>query len=463
MNIISTKKLLLLTPLLSTLALAIDNHHFYRASNFFPVYHEPRLEECWLTSFDFTFAGGSTRKSKNGCGSAFNECDTENCLLNICGFYDIPALSCGLPGLNTLNNVDNALNNLAQLTNACCNNSPSCIFQTCEPLNVRRTTFGMFSFAGKFSILEGNLFFTQNFTRGFFFQAHLPIRRLKISQINKYDLSPTDPNVFPNINSIAWQDFLPLFDPMLQRYCLSICPTTSVGAGDLSLLAGWTINYENTEILDFIDMSFRIGALFPTGKKANVDCVFDLPTGYNGHYGVPISFDLALGAFDCFTLGFHFDALPFINKVQCLRVKTDASQEGLLKLFKVQADVHQGLVWGATGYLTADHFVCGLSMLLGFTIAKKLPSNFRTGLCLCDGSIVNPPLNQSAFCIDCDPIYGSWTMETFHVLFEYDFGHWYPRYTPRIGLFYNSAVGGKKIFDTGMLGGSFGIDIGWYF
>lgn len=457
------KKLLLATSLISMMAGAIDNHHFYRASNFFPVYHEPRLEECWLTSFDITVAGGSTRKSKNGCGTPFNACDTESCLLNICGFSNVPALSCGLPCLDLTNNVDTALNNLALLTGACCNISPDCLFQGCAPLNVSQTTFGMLSFAGKFNILEANFFFTQNFTRGFFFQAHLPVRRLKISNICMADLSPTDPNVFPNINSAQWQTFLPLFGTMLERYQLSICPTCSLGAGDLSLLAGWTINYEDTEILDFIDMTFRIGALFPTGKKANIDCVFSLPTGYNGHYGVPISFDLALGAFDCFTMGFHFDALPFIHKIQCLRVKTDANQEGLIKLFKVKADINQGLIWGGTGYLIADHFASGLSMLMGFTVAKKLKSDFRTGLCICDGSIINPPLNQSAFCLDCDPVYGSWTMETFHVLFEYDFGLYCPQYSPRISLFYNAPVGGRKIFDTGMLGGGFGIDVGWYF
>lgn len=429
--------------------LAIDNHHFYRASNFFTVYDQPRYEECWLTSFDVTFGGGSTKKSYNGCGSAFNQCDTENCLLNICGYYNMPALACGLPTLDASNPVDSALLNLSNLVDAC----------RTSPITSAQTTFGMLSYAGKFSIFEANLFFTQNFDRGFFFQAHLPIRRLAIKNIAGADISPVDPAVVPNKSNQQWQTFLGVYNDMLTQYNISLCPIETTGAGDLSLLLGWTINYENTEILDFIDLTFRAGMLAPTGKKACTNKAFDLPTGYNGHFGIPLSFDLALGAFDCFTLGFHMDVLPFIDSIQCVRINTNPNQEGLIKLFQTKAKVHEGLVWGATGYLQADRFVCGLSLFLGFTIAKKHASSIDTGLCLCDGSLVSPQLtNNSSYCIECDLVNGGWTMETLHLLLEYDFAHDYSCHAPRLGFFYNGAVGGSKIFKTGMIGGTIGFD-----
>lgn len=439
-------RLLAIIPLM---ARAIDNHHFYRASNFFTVYNQPRLEECWLTSFDVTVAGGSTRDSYNGCGSAFNLCDTHNCLLNICGYYNMPALACGLPNLDASNPVDQAMLNLSNLVDAC----------STSPITSAPTTFGMLSYAGKFSIFEANFFFTQNFRDGFFFQAHIPVRQLKITDIRSADLSPTDPAIVPNINTAQWQAFLGIYDDLLTQYSISLCPIKRTGAGDLSLLLGWTINYENTEILDFIDLTFRAGMLAPTGKKARANCAFDLPTGYNGHYGIPMSFDLALGAFDCFTLGFHMDALPFIDSVQCLRVHTSPNQEGLLKLQQIKAKVHEGLVWGATGYLQADRFIFGFSMLLGFTIAKKKSSYLDTAVCFCDGTLVSPQLTYpSSYCIDCDLVNGGWTMETLHLLFEYDFAHCWPSYAPHVGIFYNGAVGGSKIFKTGMIGGAIGFD-----
>lgn len=423
--------------------IAIDNHHFYRASNFFTAYDEPRFEEPGLASLDVTLGGGWSRTSRNGCGTPFDACNKESCLLNICGYYDMRALGLGLPNKDLTNPVDLALTDLSLLP--------------------PRDTFGMFSFAGKFSILEANFFYTQNFGCGFFFQTHMPLRRLLINNISYTDLSPDD-NLFPNVNTPQWQTFLNLFPQMLQQYNVSIACTEHTGIGDISFLGGWTCNYENTETLDFVDLSIRLGILAPSGRIANVNKVFDLPGGYNGHIGVPISFDVAFGLYEWATLGFHLGAMPFADKEQCVRITTDPTQQGLIKLVSTKTNVHEGTLWDAVGYFKADHFCRGLSLLFAYSYAKKKANVITQPFCLSQTcGIADECLNFDCLS-SCDLVNGGWIMQTFNILAEYDFSNINcSRFTPRVGLFYNAVVGGQRIFTTNVGGMTAGLDISWCF
>lgn len=418
--------------LLMSTAAAIDNHHFYRASNFFPTFHEPRLEKPGLTSLDLTFGGGATDKSLKGCGRPFLKCNDESNVLNICGYYNMQALGKNLPFIDLSNEVDSALNNLAQLP--------------------ARDNFAMLSFKGKFSIAEANFIFTQNGTRGFFFQMHAPVRKLSLKNMSHCDLSPDDLE-FPNKNTAQWQEFLPLFNTMLTQYDLSLCSIRKTGVGDTSLLAGWTTNYENTTHLDFIDVTLRAGVLLPTAREANANLVFDLPLGYNGHLGFPFTFTMSLGLFEWFTWGIHAGVMPFADKIQNVRVRTDATQEGLIALTKVCTNVHEGTLWDVTSYVKADHICRGLSFLIGFTYAQKNGNRI-------DSTVVD---NQNVN-LSCDLTTSGWIMKTVHLFAEYDFyKHGPPFFTPRAGIFVNVPVGGKHIFDTTMGGASGGFEMTWRF
>lgn len=434
---------ILLLLILSWSNHAIDNHHFYRASNFFTAYDEPRFEEKGLASLDVTLGGGWSRTSRNGCGAPFDQCNKESCLLNICGFYDMRALGLGLPNKDLNNPVDLALTDLSMLP--------------------ARGTFGMLSFAGKFSILEANFFYTQNFACGFFFQTHVPVRKMTINNISFVDLSPDD-NLFPNVKTAQWQNFLNLFPQMLERYNLSIGCTQRTGLGDISFLGGWTCNYENTETLDFVDLSIRAGVLVPSGEIADVNKAFDLPGGYNGHVGVPISFDVAFGLYEWMTLGFHLGAMPFGDKEQCVRITTDPTQQGLIKLVSAKANVHEGTLWDAVGYFKADHFCRGLSLLFAYTYAKKKPNVITEPFCLSQScSILDDCINLECLS-SCDLVNGGWNMQTFNILAEYDFTNINSScFTPRLGLFYNAVVGGERIFTTNVGGMTAGLDISWVF
>lgn len=403
---------------ISSAANAIDNPHFYRSTYF---WGEPRFEEQWLTSFEASFGGASTDKSRDGRGK-------EAQLLDIYGFSAMQFLGAGVPNLDPTNPLDQLLINLAQLP--------------------KNDDFGMLSFSGHFQILEATFNAYQNLINGFFVQAYLPVRRLTISTPLFIDVSPQTGQ--PNRSNPVWYNFLQQFPAILARYNLALKPTQEVGCGDLSLLIGWACNYEKTEVLDFIDVDAKIGLLFPTGKKRNEDILFSLPLGYNGHYGVPLKFDCSFGVWDWLTFGMHLGALFFFSKKQEIRIKTAPEQQGLIKLVKTHASIDQGTIWDISAYIKADHFIKGLSLLCGYSFNKKdhdivIPTNFTF-----QPSIVN---NDDGF--------KNWQMHVIQIMAEYDFATYRSRNLPRVGFFYNIIVGGKRIFNTNVANLYCGVDLSW--
>ena len=423
---------------------SIDNHHFYRASNFFYVFDEPRLERPFLTSFDVTVGHGATKKSRTNHESCSSLCvpqctcscsvPKDGCnLLQICGLHNIHALGKNVPGKDLSDPVDLALTNLSLLSGGGC--------------------FGKLRFTGTFTITEANFFFTQNFKKGLFFQAHIPLRKVSITDICRCDLTPTNGHCF-NKNTPEWKTVLNLFDEITTKYCLNICDFDETGVGDTTALIGWTNSYQETEELDFIDTTIRVGVLIPTGHEKNVNNVFEIPLGYDGHIGIPLSFDFSLGAFEWATIGFHIGALVFVDHTKKIRLKSDVSQCGLITLTSGRATVERGTLWDAVVYAKADHFARGLSLLFGYTFARQNPSSIRN---ICDDCLPDPCITTN----DC--LWRGWKMHTLHFMAEYDFTRHNGTIGPHIGFFYNRQVGGVRVFKTSMVGGNVGIDIGCRF
>src|SRR5204862_3907143 len=113
-------------------------------------------------------------------------------------------------------------------------------------------------------------------------------------------LSPDD-TIFPNKNTPVWKNILRVFPSLLKAYIINAQPTTEIGFGDLSSYLGWTHNYQETTILDFIDTTIMKGILAPTGKKRKENTLFSLPLGYNGHWGWPITGMASLGLYEWIT------------------------------------------------------------------------------------------------------------------------------------------------------------------
>lgn len=398
----------------------MDNVHYWRTTNFFG---EPRFEKSWLTSLDISVGAGSTHSSRN-----FNN-ETAS-LLNLHGPHNFQKLAEGVPNKNPNNPLDLILINLA--------------------LEPSRNWFGNMIYNGKFTVVETNIMLTHNFASGFFSQIQFPVRLMKLQDISRCDISPKGP-ACPNKDNIWWQAFLDNFDAILARYCLTINCFNNTSIGDAALLIGWAHNHEETEILDFVDVTFKTGILLPTGRERDIKNPFDIANGYDGHYAIPLSLDTAFGLYEWLNIGFHLNTLIFFDKTKTVHMKTSLAQNGFVKLARGQASINRGSLWDIGAYLKADHIARGLSVLAGYSFAQQDPIKITPcDINLFDSSIVNS-----------DRTLNGYKMHVVHFIAEYDFTQEEMRWGPRVGLFYNLQVGGKNVFKTNMAGGLFGLDISW--
>lgn len=418
--------------IISNLIHSIDNPHFFRTNNFFPIYDEPRLAKSGLTSIDVYGLHGSTSCTRTESPKNINNCCLETNLLNIVGLYNMHALGEGVPGKDPTNPADLALINLEAVPGG--------------------GTFGQLLFTGKFSVSEIDVFITQNISCGFFLQAHIPARKLKIDCIRFFDESPIDSHC-PNIDTPEWQTFLNLFNTILAQYDISINNFSTHGIGDVSFLAGYTYHHEDTDIFDFFDFTIRIGILVPTGKKKDPNIAFSIANGYDGHIGVPMNFTFAFGACEWITLGAQVYGIVFANKTKELRMKTSCNQNGFITLTKGLASVNKGTIIGLHAYAKADHVICGFSALLGYSYARE------------DDDVVSP-CDTAVFdkdIVNCDELFKSWRDHTLHFLVEYDFAKEESCVGFHVGAFFNLQIGGSRVFKTNTGGGNFGVDLNWTF
>jgi len=408
----------IITPLVFCLK-AIDNPHFYRATNFFL---EPRIEHPFLTSFDATIGGGSSSTAKNANHKTVP-------LLDIYGTHHIQTIGLDVPNI-TSNKYSSLLQALSLLP--------------------ERKNFATISINGTFSIIETNLSYTQNLLKGFLLFFHIPVRKLSIDDIKFIDLSPEDA-IFPNKNTPEWKKVWHRLPFILKSTDININPQTEIGVGDFSSYFGWTHNYQETKILDFIDTTIMAGILAPTGKKRKENALFALPLGYNGHWGFPISGMACLGMYGWITMGAYFNTIFFADKITTLPIKTNEKQKGIIKLAKTDVSMHKGPIWHTGIYLKADHFAYGLSFTTAYSFAGEAKSKIKAFNC--------KEFNTTL--INSDSSLQNWNMHTLHFLAEYDFAKEDSSTGNRIGIFYNYQVGGKRIFKTNVGGGSLGLDISW--
>lgn len=400
---------------------AMDNPHFYRATNMFL---EPRLEHDYLTTFNATVGGGSTSYGRS-CNN------TLVALFDIYGRQSFQALNANsiTPPSDLDNPFSQMLQDLAQLP--------------------QRPDFATVSIDGTFNIVEANLSLAQNLSHGLFLFFHLPIRRLTIKDISFIDRSPND-SLFPNKNTAQWQTVFQNIHPLFVSYGLDPSSTVSTGVGDLSCWLGWTHNYQETQTLDFVDFSFMTGFLSPTGKKENIHEPFSLPTGYNGHWGFPLYIASSIGFYEWVTIGGYVNSLIFFNKNRCMRIKTDNEQSGIIKLAYANVSDHRSPLVNTGLYIKADHVGHNVSVTAAYSFASQQKSHLTPHNPIFDATIINS-----------DETLKGWNMHTINFLAEYDFAREGSNVGNRIGLFYNLQVAGSRVFDTNIFGGNYGIDISW--
>lgn len=409
-----------------------DNAHFYRAAKGYLI--PPYSDEDWKTSFDASYGFGEAKKGRNSSGKSCN-------VLDIYGPANILYMKNGVPVQGDPTSYPNTL--LTQLS-------------AYQSLAGSDSTFGTLSFEGQFCIHELNFNIRQNLKDNFFLDIHLPVRLMKTSDISFVDQSPTSGALTQTI--AEWVAVKNNFDTILNAYGYENFqePQKQNDVGDLSLIVGWQhTDQESFDFVDYVDIAFRGGILFPTGGRENVSKPFSIPAGYNGHWGIPLNFDISVGARDWLTIGFNVGALFFFDETRKHRMKTQNNQAGWLHLAEGEAKAKRGALWNVGLYADFGNFYKGVSGLIGYSFNAQEHSELH-------------PLDTTTFSesiVNSDARLLSWQQHNLHFKLNYDFKENVKdkRYVPRIGIYYDVPVAGKRIFSTYMVGGTIGVDCCWNF
>ncbi len=403
------KRVFLILFILTFTICSIDNPHFFRGSYFFG---EPRIAKDNLFTSQIRFSGGGTFDGIN------RECKTN--ILQIYGRENIFELANGAPESVLDKNPGSFLDTLWQKT----------------PAN---KNFGQMDFFGHFQTIELDFDIQQNFKYGIFTELYVPIRELQTHNISFKDFS-TKENAGPDINFAQWQNFVRYFDSYLNRYGLCLHSSKVTSLADMTTLIGWTLNYEDTKYIDYIDASIKLGVVFPFGKK-KVDNVFAISPGY-GHWGFPVYVDLSVGLYEWLTLGGHLSGIVFGSDRENLYMKTANSQNGLIKITKGAATVDFGSILTFGLFLRGDHVNRRFSFLLAYRYDQQFATKLR-------------PFDLSTFrsaIVNNDSTLKGWVMHTIDFSMEYDFATYLCPNRPRLELFFDIPVAGKRIFKTTMIG-----------
>ncbi len=219
------------------------------------------------------------------------------------------------------------------------------------------------------AILQGYL----NFNKGIFIHAYIPISWVRMNDVERYDLS-----VKP----------LP--------HCIKKTDIYSPG-----IFAGWTVNYEDTKYLDYLDATFELGMLLNTPRHAINIPLF--PIGYTTQPGFAGAGYFSMGAYEWLTLGAYTQAISF----------------------------QPATIWSAGSYLKLDHLIPKLS--------------FMVAVC---GDGQNKQIESIS----------PWQMLSVYLSFEVDLATDDRPWLPRFKALYSKPVAGYNILKAGMGGFTVGVD-----
>lgn len=214
--------------------------------------------------------------------------------------------------------------------------------------------------------------------------------------------------------------------------------------GDIAAGLGWTLNYQDTVFLDYIDFTVEADLIIPSSKKVE-PIPFAIPIGYNGYIGCHFIVRGSFGVFEWLTLGSSFEGIIFNSKKEAPVAVYTNQEAGIIATTPFTTALRPGSIISASLFAKADHFIHGVSLLIGYSYDHQgKPSSF---------TLPSQPI----------PLIGSagyipWSMHTLQLRGEVDLATERAPHHPRIGVSYDSVVGGKNIIPTWQLGAYIGYD-----
>ena len=312
-----------------------------------------------------------------------------------------------------------------------------------------------FSFNGTFSETDFVFELQQNIMLGFYGGIHVPIRTLQINDISYSTTIPTtDAKYAPLVAVIENQ-----LDPMLAQNNISPIktPFNETGLGDIAVFAGWQGRNETaSDFIDYICGGVRLAVTFPSGSEKDIDSVFSLPFGYNGHYGMSARGNVEFGFFKKLAFGGTAGTSIFLRQTLPRRVKTDLTQNGWILLNKANVFEDHGHLWDVCGYLKG--YLKYGTIILGYSFCQQ--EQTRITIAARD--------NQDALfkneIINTDGRLSGWNYQTIHALVRVDLAPMTNLFcAPMLELSYDCPWAGKHAFQTDMVGGKIGLVFTWDF
>jgi len=382
---------------------------------FAPIWtFETRAERKGMLTADAWQLHGTTTKSKDTSGKTTG-------LLNLYGPQKMHQIG-RANGANAI--VDTPAQVLAQLWNTI-------------PIS---DNYAQIEFDGRLSFTGGSLAIAVNITDKAFIGVNIPHYKLDVTNITWKDITPEAEQ------DAAWIQFKTHFDEILRLNNISLAPTSVKQIGDMLVYAGWTINSEDQDQLDFVDFGLRMGFLLGNDIRADVNQAFSFPGGYDGHKGILADASLGLGMHSKISLSLYAKAIVLLNSTQTTRMQTAAGQNGFIKLAKGEANYNPGNIYSVGGALKFDAFD-QLSLFFGYLYNHRQDDKLTA-----KDSILFPPE-----IINSDANMHGWSMHTISSGLELDFTNYERKIHPRATFGYNYIVKGTNIFLNNTVGGGFAL------
>lgn len=401
----------------SQLVQAFTNPNLYYAT---PRTDACRAERKGLFSIDLWAVHGSTTDGRDNAGNATN-------VLGIYGVHKMHQIGRDVGG-QTITDTNTGI--LAALWNV-------------VPVD---DTYAQLAYSARAVCATGAVDVNLNLTSEFFLGTSIPYYSLDIQNPRYTDLTSAA------ATNAQWTQFLGSFNQILALNGLTAEGGKESGLGDVALWGGWTKNNEDTDDLDFADLTIRVGGILGNAQKKDQDKAFTFASDYDGHKAIFADIGLSIGTNQVLTLDFAARFFGFLKRSLDIRMQTAQNQNGFIKLAKGRAERKLGSLYQLDASI-AWEMIEPLSLVGGYTYTHK-------------GSDSLTPENTTLFpsaIVNSDSMLAGWAHHVVHIGLDLDFANHERALHPHVILYYNRVVKARNAFLNHTVGGQAGLAVTWNF
>lgn len=434
---------------------AVDLPQFYRVPFFQDQFGISTSK--YTTGLSVRYGHGSTRKGWDGHNEIYP-------LLSTYGYLDITNLG------TRITSDDALIRRYWQVDN---HPGDAPIF----PANYTKANpnDGLIEFSGKFKIDEWDFTLQQSLFWGFFIQAYIPYREIKIDRITYKNLGSAilrGGNIVRTPVNV--EDFMDNeLDRVLNAVGMSSYknPFKTSGVSDILLSIGWYKSSEITSPVQRLSVMMQAGVLLPTAGKKSLIKPFALPLGYDDFVGVNARGLLNVQVFNWLGVGVYGGGMVFFSENRDIRVKTDTNQNGWIFLQQSFGKVDYGSIWDICGYLQVDCKWLFAKVGYSYTRREDATLTIKDDTLLKNyinqqmnppapaplASVTYPNVVSKDAITNTDKMLKAWEFYTLHAIVGFS-----PKIgsiSPIIFVEYDYPTYGKYSFKTDMLGGSLNLMI----